>query len=326
VDLLDWMEHVTAAEFEKDGKLQIMYGIHGQVDLEEQELDHFEGYRRSRPVRVGNKAAEQFQLEIYGEVLTSAYELARRGLPLDEHVAGFLTKVANHVQEVWTRPDYGIWEIRSEPRHFTYSKIMAWVALDRAIQLATTYGLEGDVPSWERTRSQIRAAVLEHGYSERAGSFVMAFDWDDLDAANLRIPLVEFLPCDDPRVQNTIDRTIERLTEDGLVYRYLVDDGLPGKEGAFGLCSFWLVDALALFGRIDEALEIFEKAAGHANHVGLFPEQFDPATGEFLGNFPQAFTHLGLINSVLYLAHAQGKPIPETSPIGTPAHREQVSR
>ncbi|MBE0535335.1 MAG: glycoside hydrolase family 15 protein [Phycisphaerae bacterium] len=324
VQLLDWIEHVTAAKFEQDWNLQIMYGIHGQDDLKEETLEHLEGYRQSRPVRIGNEAAEQFQLEIYGEVLTSAYELARRGIRFDEHVAGLLTKIANHVQDVWKEPDYGIWEIRGEPKHYTYSKIMAWVAMDRAIHLAERYGLPGSAQRWRRTRQEIRDAVLEHGYSESLGAFRMAFGRDELDAANLRIPLLEFLPCDDPRVQSTIDRTLEQLTERGLVYRYRIDDGLPGEEGAFGLCSFWLADTLAISGRIDEAIDIFEKTVRHANHVGLFPEQIDPATGDFLGNFPQAFTHIGLINSVLYLAYAQGRPVPETAPIGTPTHRETV--
>jgi GH15 family glucan-1,4-alpha-glucosidase len=326
VELLDWTERVTAAKFKEDWDLRIMYTVHGQGELDEQELTHFEGYRQSRPVRIGNKAAEQFQLEVYGEVLTAAYELARRGHQFDESVAGMLIRIVNHVQTVWKEPDYGIWEIRGKPRHYTYSKVMAWAVFDRAIHLAENYGLRGDVEGWKRARNEFRQAVFTRGYSDRKGCFVMAFDQEDLDAANLRIPLVEFLPCTDRRVQNTVNRIMEQLTEDGLVYRYRIDDGLEGEEGAFGLCSFWLVDALAISGRIDEALEVFEKVTGRANHVGLFSEQFDPATGDFLGNFPQAFTHIGLINSVLYLAYAQGKPIPETAPIGTPAHREEVQR
>lgn len=321
---MDWMEHVTAAEFHEKWDLKIMYSIHGKGDLTESELGHLDGYAGSKPVRIGNEAAEQFQMEIYGEVLTCAYELARRGFEFEPQIGSFLTKVAEHVQQVWTRPDYGIWEVRGQPRHFTYSKIMAWVAMDRAIHLARHFGLAGNVQSWIDTSKQIRRAVLEHGYDAKKNSFVMDFDSQELDAANLRIGMLEFLPADDPRVRGTIDMTMRELSDDGLVYRYLMDDGLPGKEGAFGLCSFWLVEALALAGRTEEAESVLDKMAGLANHVRLYSEQFDPATGDFLGNFPQAFTHLGLINSVLYLAHARGKNVPETAPIGTEKHRRQV--
>jgi GH15 family glucan-1,4-alpha-glucosidase len=326
IELLEWMERVSASGSGDGLNLQIMYGIHGGSELDEQELSHLEGYRGSRPVNIGNGAAKQFQLEIYGELLSTAYELARRGRKLDSHIVEFLRKVVDHVESVWEKPDYGIWEVRGEARHFTYSKVMAWVALDRAIHLSEQFGFPGDVDQWKRTRSEIRRKILEHGYNREIGSFVLAFDSDELDAANLRIPLLEFLPFDDPRVQGTINRTLGNLTENGLVYRYRFDDGLPGEEGAFGLCTFWLVDALALSGRLDEARSIFENAIRHANHVGLFAEQFDARTGEFLGNFPQAFTHIGLINSALYIAYAEGRDIPEHAPIGTPEHRSKVGR
>lgn len=324
VELLYWMERVSEARFKERFELQIMYGLHGESDLEEFELEHLEGYQGSRPVLIGNKAADQFQLETFGELLSTGYELVRRGEELDTHLQNFLRSVVELVIDVWKKPDQGIWEMRGEPRHYTYSKIMAWVALDKAVYLSERYGLPGDVKEWRTVREAIREQVLEHGYDKDLGSFVLAYGSKDLDAANLRIPLLEFLPIDDPRVQGTIDRTMENLMKNSLVYRYRIDDGLPGEEGAFGICTFWLVDALALSNRLDEAKEIFAKAAGRANHAGLFPEQFDPATGRFLGNFPQAFTHIGLINSALYLAFAEGRETPEHAPVGTPAHRESI--
>ncbi|KCZ73242.1 glycosyl hydrolase, glucoamylase [Candidatus Methanoperedens nitroreducens] len=241
-------------------------------------------------------------------------------------ITDFFSKIADHVHDVWRMPDYGIWEVRSEPRHFTYSKVMAWVALDRAVHISEQYDLPGDVKKWSKTRDIIHEQVLLHGYNVEVGAFVRSFDSKELDAANLRIPLLEFLPFSDPRVQGTIDNTIEQLTEKGLVYRYRNEDGLHGEEGAFGLCTFWLVDVLALSNRLDEAREIFRNIVSRANHVGLFSEQFDTDTGELLGNFPQAFTHIGLINSVLYLAYAGGRRLPERAPIGTPAHRIHIGR
>lgn len=326
VEFLSWMERVSEEHFEAGVGPQIMYSVHGESDLEEVEVTHLEGYRGSRPVRIGNEAAEQLQLEVYGELLMTGYELLRRGVQLERHIMEFLRDVADHACSVWEEPDYGIWEVRTEPRHFVYSKVMIWAALDRAIHLAEDFGLEGDVERWRETRERVRARVLEEGYDPGVGAFVQAFGSKDLDAANLRIPLLEFLPFEDPRVQGTIDRTLERLTENEFVYRYRTDDGLPGEEGAFGLCTCWLIDALALSGRTQEAREILEHLIGHANHVGLYAEQFDPETGEFLGNFPQAFTHIGLINSVLYLAYAEGRETPEHAPIGTPTHRRELGR
>jgi GH15 family glucan-1,4-alpha-glucosidase len=320
VDLLRFMERVSEAHAD-DWELQIMYGLRGQEKLPEQELSHLEGYRCSPPVRIGNGAADQFQLEVYGELINMGYEMARRGEALSPRVLTFLRKVADHVVDVWQQPDYGIWEVRGEKRHFTYSKVMAWVAMDRALLLAEHHGLEGDTALWSDTAGKIRHDVLEHGYDRKRRAFVQSYGSEELDAANLRIPLMEFLPADDLRVQATIDRTLEELTENDLVYRYHGDDGLEGKEGAFGLCTFWLVDALALSGRLDEAQRIFSNLLGHANRLGLFAEQFHPGTGEFLGNFPQAFTHIGLINSALYLAWAQGRRVSEWAPIGTPEHR-----
>jgi GH15 family glucan-1,4-alpha-glucosidase len=324
LDFILWSERSSQNRCKESWYPQLMYGLRGEVDLDEYELDHFDGYRGSRPVRIGNAAAEQLQLDIYGELLNSAYELARRGVEIETSLQHFLTAVADHACSDWAKTDHGIWEIRGDERHYTYSKLMVWLALERAAHLSRRIGLPGDAARWSTTRDQVRANLLENGYDPEVGAFVQFYGSKELDASNLLIPFYELLPYEDPRVQNTIDRTLEKLTTDGLVYRYHADDGLPGKEGAFGLCTFWLVDALALSGRMDEAWEIFEGLADRANHVGLFSEQVDPSSGDFLGNFPQAFTHIGLINSRLYLAHGEGKEIPGPPLQGTPEHRREL--
>lgn len=325
-EYLRFIERSAARCLDEGGPLRIMYGLHGQRDDPERELDHLEGYRGSRPVRVGNGAFDQPQHDVYGEILGAAYELARLGGPVPPEDRPFLRAVADRACEVWHEPDLGIWEVRAEPRHYVYTKMMAWTALDRAVLLADRYGLGGDVGRWRRVRDEVRRWVLDHGYDPGRGAFVQAHGLNELDAANLILPMMELLPFDDPRVRGTIDATLRELTEDGLVYRYRSDDGLPGKEGAFGLTTFWLVDALAFSGRLDEAYMIFDGIAGRANHVGLFAEQIDPGTGEFLGNFPQAFSHIGLINSALHLAHAAGRPTNVPAPIGSPEHRAEAGR
>ncbi|KMQ50064.1 Glucoamylase [Chitinispirillum alkaliphilum] len=321
-ELLDWMERVSA---DHAGKLQIMYGLHGEANLDEYELPHLSGYRQSRPVNIGNDAASQLQLEVFGELINMGYELARRGHIPEPRILQFLSGIADTVVEIWDKPDHGIWEMRGAPRHFTYSKIMCWVALDRAIHLSKEFGMPGAPQLWYSTMQKIHKDVLEHGYNKKIEAFTMCYDCEDLDAANLRIPMMEFLPFNDPRVQSTIDRTMEKLMHNCFVHRYLMDDGLPGEEGAFGLCTFWLVDALALSNRLDEAREIFDKLLAHSNHLGLFPEEFNPVTGEFLGNYPQAFSHVGLINSVLNITYAQGRRVPDIL-IGTPEHRRRMGR
>jgi GH15 family glucan-1,4-alpha-glucosidase len=324
LDFLKWAHGVSSVKGDRPFGLQIMYGLHGETELPEFDLEHLEGYRGSRPVRIGNGAAKQRQLDIYGELLGSAYELVRMGRALDPPLMAFLSRVADQACDVWREPDYGIWEVRGGPRHFVYSKVMVWVALDRAVRMAERWGLPGRVGMWRRNRDAVRQAILAEGYDRRVGAFVQSFGSSVLDASNLLIPIVEFLPFDDPRVQGTIDRTLERLTENGLVYRYLADDGLPGGEGAFGLTTFWMVDALALSGRLEEAREMFEGVARRANHVGLYSEEFDPRTGAFLGNFPQAFSHIGFINSALYLARAEGRIAPAPAPVGSQEHGEET--
>lgn len=326
LDFLYWAERVSAEHLNGEDDIQIMYGLHGETDLDEYELGHLSGYRNSQPVRAGNGAAKQLQLDVYGELLDSGYEILRRGHELEPKLMGFLNKVADRACDIWQQPDYGIWEMRGEPRHFVYSKVMAWVALERAVVMAENYGLEGNLQRWRNTQEAVRKEVLRRGYNREVNSFTQSFDTEEADAANLLIPMHEFISFDDPRTQGTIDRVINELEENGLVYRYRTDDGLPGEEGAFGLCTFWLVDALALSGRVDEAWEIFEGIAKRANHVELFSEQIDAKTGDFLGNFPQAFTHIGFINSMLFLGYAEGKDVGAPPLVGTPEHRAQLAR
>lgn len=320
LDFLRWAQHVSRAEGDAARELRILYGLHEDVRLDEAELAHLSGYRGSRPVRIGNGAADQRQLDIYGELLGSAYEFLRFGGRLDAASLRFLSGVADRAASLWREPDYGIWEVRGGPRHFVYSKVMCWVALDRAVRIAERWGMPGRVEWWRRECAAVRRAVLAEGYDATVGAFVQSFGSTALDASNLLLPVVEFLPFDDARVQATIDRTLAELTRDGLVYRYRAEDGLPGGEGAFVLCTFWMADALALSGRLIEAREIFTGIAERANHLGLFAEEVDPHTGAFLGNFPQAFSHVGLINSALYLARAEGRVAPVDAPVGSEAH------
>jgi GH15 family glucan-1,4-alpha-glucosidase len=324
VDFLHWAEDAAMAGQGSAPELRIMYGLHGETDLRERELGHLEGYRCSRPVRIGNGAAGQEQHDIFGELMSSGYELMRRGGRLDPALLRFLSAVADRACDVWRGPDYGIWEVRGGPRHFVYSKVMCWVALDRAIQMHRKGLLRGDVARWRKERHAIRQAVLEQGYDEERGAFVQSFGSDALDASNLLIPTVGFLPFDDRRVRGTIDRTLDELCEQGVVYRYLADDGLPGGEGAFGLTTFWLIDALTLSGRIDQARELFEGMAGRANHVGLYAEEFDPGSGAFLGNFPQGFSHVGFVNSAIYLSRSEDRPSRGPDPIGSKEHEKEL--
>lgn len=320
---IHWSERVAREEGEADWGLRIVYRITNGTEMKEEELAHLAGYARSSPVRIGNEAVEQLQLDVYGELISAAYELLRMGGELPDDVLAFIPAVADMGLRHWRDPDFGLWEVRNGPDYFVYSQAMVWTALDRAIRMAEEGMIEGPTDRWRHARSEIRAHVLEHGYDAGAGAFTQRYGSPELDASNLLLPLMELLPFDDPRVQSTIDRTLEQLTVDDLVYRYKADDGLPDPEGAFGLCTFWLVDVLALSGRLDEAYRVFDRMAARARGAGLFSEQIDPGTGDFLGNFPQAFTHLGLINSALYLAHMEGRETPVPDPIGSDAHRNR---
>jgi GH15 family glucan-1,4-alpha-glucosidase len=282
---------------EGGGHLQIMYGIDGRRDLVERQLDHLSGYLGSRPVRVGNGAVGQLQLDVYGEVLETA-ELWRRNHEMTEGTWRVLRGLVDWVSRNWHLPDSSIWEVRGEARHYVFSKVMSWVALDRGIRMAADLGLEGDGASWVAARDALWSEIMTRGWSEERQSFVQAYDSDALDAAALAIPMVRFLPWADRRVVATV-RTIARevTSPDGeLVYRYRCPDGLEGEEGAFSICTFWLAQALAMIGDRKRADRVFRRMLRHANHVGLYSEQIDPADGRFLGNFPQGLTHIALIN------------------------------
>jgi alpha,alpha-trehalase len=286
--------------------LQIMFGVGGEHDLSERELPHLAGWRASRPVRVGNGAWNQRQLDVYGELLGAAHRLAGELGQPDPVTQRFLAGAAESAASRWTQKDRGIWEIRGEPRDFLYSKLMCWVALDRAIVLAPQLGAEDRTEAWTAARDQIRAAILERGWNQQAGAFTQAFGTQDLDASSLMLAITGFLPGDDPRMKATIDATAARLADKrGLVYRYLSQDGLDGAEGSFLLCTFWLAHAQALAGELDQATATFGRAVAAINDVGLLAEEVDPGTGEMIGNFPQAFSHIGLINAAWAIAQAQ---------------------
>ncbi|KWX01183.1 glycoside hydrolase family 15 [Carbonactinospora thermoautotrophica] len=299
----------AAPSLAKDKALQIMFGVGGEHDLTERTLPHLHGWRGSRPVRVGNGAWQQRQIDVYGELLTAAFRLADQLTGIDEATRRFLIACADTAAERWREQDQGIWEVRGAPRHFLYSKLMCWAALDRAVALADQLRAEDRVESWRRTREEIRDTVLRQGWSDQAGAFTQYFGSTELDASTLMMPLVGFLPADDPRVLATIDAIAERLTDDqGLVYRYRAEggvDGLAGEEGTFLLCTFWLAQALAMTGQVGRARAAFERAAAYRNDVGLLAEEVDPATGELLGNFPQAFSHIGLVNAAWAINQAE---------------------
>jgi GH15 family glucan-1,4-alpha-glucosidase len=300
----------AAPSLSKDKALQIMFGVGGEHDLSERILPHLHGWRGSRPVRVGNEAWSQQQIDVYGELLDAAYRLTDQLERIDDDTRRFLVACADKAAERWTEKDQGIWEVRGEPRHFLYSKVMCWTALDRAIRLAERLGAPEDkVAGWRRTREEIHDTVLREGWSEEAGAFTQYFGSTALDASNLMMPIVGFLPADHPRMLATIDATAQKLTDDaGLVYRYRTEggvDGLAGEEGTFLLCTFWLAHALALAQQVDRASAVFERAAGYVNDVGLLAEEVDPATGELLGNFPQAFSHIGLVNAAWAISQAR---------------------
>jgi len=305
-DFFRWMRSIVQ-KAKQLSSLQIMYGLDGRSELTEQTLDHLSGYMDSRPVRIGNGAATQRQLDIFGELVLALYDTTRYGLDTTPEEWDLVSTIADYVTEAWKKPDAGIWEVRGGDRHFTYSKLMCWVAVDRAIRIAERLNRRVSLDAWKASRHDIRSAILQRGFNEKRKSFVQSFDSDVLDATSLLIPSTGFLPHDDPRVQSTIDTVLRELTVDGKVYRYRGNDGLPGGEGAFLLCSFWLIAALALTGRRREAEEYLTEILSHSGQTHLLSEEIDTRTGRQLGNFPQAFSHIGLINSVLYIGRASGK-------------------
>ena len=311
-----YLAGASATQVRRGSDLQIMFGIGGERDLSERELPHLSGWRNSRPVRVGNGAWNQRQIDVYGELLNAAYRLSEQWSDLDPSTRSFLVDVADAAAARWEETDQGLWEQRGEPQHFLYSKLMCWVAMDRAVYLADRLEASNRIDAWTKIREQIKDVILQRGWSESAGAFTQAFGTDELDASNLMMPIMGFIAADDPRMVSTIRAIEERLTDDhGLVYRYKAHDGLEGEEGTFLLCTFWLAHAQALAGEVDRARATFEKAIAFANDVGLLAEEVDPVTKELLGNFPQAFSHIGLVNAAWAIAQAEKGLSPGGSPL-----------
>jgi GH15 family glucan-1,4-alpha-glucosidase len=296
----------------QSGPLKIMYRIDGSSDLNEDVLDHFEGYLGSRPVRIGNGAADQLQLDIYGEMLDSIYLADRSGIAVGHPGWMRLSEVVDWLCDHWDQPDEGIWETRGGQRDFVYGRLMSWVALDRMVRMAADHGRPGDLARWRGDRDQIYLQIMERGWNPRRRAFVQNYGSDVLDAALLTMPLVGFVVPDDPMWLSTLDAMDQELVSDSLVYRYnptASPDGLRGHEGTFSICTFWYVDAMARAGRLEQARLTFEKMLTYGNHVGLYAEEIG-LTGEQLGNFPQAFTHLALINAAVNLDHGTAKTRP----------------
>jgi GH15 family glucan-1,4-alpha-glucosidase len=307
-----WRTWLMRAAAGNPQDLQIMYGVAGEQRLTELELDWLAGYEGSGPVRTGNLASEQVQLDVYGELMDALYQARTLGLQASEHAWSLQRVLLRDLEKRWRGPDNGIWEIRGEPQHFVHSKVMAWVAFDRAVRTIEEYGLEGDLERWRALRDEIHEEVCRDGFDERLESFAQYYGSGTLDASLLLIPLVGFLPCRDPRVRGTIEAVRRDLTWDGLVLRYRNEDdvdGLPTGEGVFLPCSFWLVDCLELIGDHEAAQALFDRLLGLCNDLGLISEEYDPATKRLLGNFPQAFTHLELVNSAFNLAKGHPSPM-----------------
>jgi pentatricopeptide repeat protein len=306
---MDWLtDRLKTPSSGAAGPLQIMYGIDGRADLDEETLDHLEGYRGSRPVRIGNGAATQRQLDIYGELIDSVYLYNKYGTPIYHDAWSELVRIVEWVTENWDQVDEGIWETRGGQEDFTYSRLMNWVAVERAIRMAQKRGLPADLVKWRSARDAIYHQIMERGWNEERQAFVQHYETDVLDASLLLMPLVKFIAPTDPRWVSTLEAISRELVSDSLVYRYNVaasPDGLEGEEGTFSICSFWYVEALARAGRVDEGRLVFEKMLTYGNHLGLYSEEIGP-TGELLGNFPQAFTHLALISAAYNLDRQLG--------------------
>lgn len=300
-----WIERLLSEH--GAGKMQIMYGLRGDEDLPEQELEHLDGYKGSRPVRIGNGASNQKQMDIYGELMDAALKLSDYVGKIDAEIWPFLQGVCDYVVDHWRDKDSGIWEVRGGPFEFVYSKVMCWVALDRGIIMAKRYGFPADLKKWEKTCNEIMEEVLQKGWNNEKKAFVQHYETAALDSSNLLIPILGFLPFSDPRVISNVEATRRELSHDGFLYRYIGDDGLSGKEGTFLLCTFWLINNLIALGRLNEAETLIRRIEGIGNHLGLFSEEYDVHWRESLGNFPQAFTHIGYINSVISLQQAKQK-------------------
>lgn len=314
-ELFNWYKRIYKGVNIKD--IQIMTGLHGEKNIPEKTLKHLSGYRDSKPVRIGNAAAKQAQLDIYGELLNIAYETNRYGESISQNDWRLLKRVVNYVCEIWKNKDAGIWEMRHKREHFVYSKVMCWVAIDRGIKIAEKKNFKAPLEMWQQQRELIAESILANGFSKKLNSFTQTYGSENLDASNLLIPMVGFLPFADLRVQGTINAVKKHLSRDGLVYRYHNNDGLPGRDGSFILCANWLIDSLALSGRVREAEKLYKKLLRRASPLGLFAEEINYATKLQQGNYPQAFSHVGLINSALYLGLAKGREAKKVMPAGT---------
>ena len=315
-----WREWLLRAVAGSPDQVRIMYGIAGERRLTEWEVPWLPGYEGSAPVRIGNAAHGQLQLDVFGEVMDALHQARCHGIAASESGWAMQQAFLSHLEGVWAQPDEGIWEVRGGPKHFTYSKVMAWVAFDRAIKSAEQFNLDGPIDRWREIAATIHADVCRRGYDPELGSFVQSYGAKHLDASLLLIPHVGFLPPDDPRVRGTLEAIEKRLLVDGFVLRYdtaASDDGLPPGEGAFLACSFWLVDAYVLQHRWQDARELFDRLLELRNDVGLLSEEYDPRTCRLVGNFPQAFTHVALVSSAFNLtrfekpAEQRARPAPE---------------
>ena len=303
-----WREWLLRAAAGHPSEMQIMYGLAGERRLPEWEIAWLSGYRDSRPVRAGNAAHEQLQLDVYGELMDSLHACHRYGLEASPVAWDLQRKLLEYLETIWERPDRGMWEVREEPRHFTFSKMMCWVAFDRGIKSIEEFGLDGPCERWRKVRRKIETQIVEQAFDPEHNTFVGYYGARSVDASLLLIPQLGFLPPDDPRVRGTIAAVERELVVDGLVYRYRTRpevDGLPEGEGAFLPCSFWLANSLALTGRRDEAVALFERLLALRNDLGLLSEEYDPATGCLLGNFPQAFSHTAIVNTAAHLSRAE---------------------
>ena len=304
-----WRQWLLRAVAGSPDQLQIMYGVAGERRLDEWTIPWLPGYENSAPVRIGNAASGQIQLDVYGEVMDALYFGRKKGLPTDDAMWALERTLIAHLEKIWREPDEGLWEVRGGRRQFTHSKIMAWVAIDRAIRSAEEFGLEGPLDEWRTMRQEIHDDVCQNGFDTSLGSFVQSYGSKHLDASLLMTALLGFLPITDPRVQGTIAAIERGLMHDGFVLRYDTDtavDGLPSGEGAFLACSFWLADNYVLLGRIDDARKLFERLLSLCNDVGLLAEEYDPVRKRLVGNFPQAFSHIALINTAYNLGRVTG--------------------
>jgi GH15 family glucan-1,4-alpha-glucosidase len=301
-----WRNWLLRAAAGDPADLQIMYGCAGERRLEEWQVPWLAGYERSSPVRVGNAAAGQYQLDVYGEVMSALWEARRFGASADDWAWGLQLELVKFLATAWAEPDEGIWEVRGPRRHFTHSKVMAWVAVDRAVRMVEEYGYDGPVDTWRTLRKQIHEQVCAKGYNRRVGAFTQYYGSDDLDASALMIPLVGFLPATDARVRSTIEAIERDLTEDGFVIRYRdqahLVDGVEGSEATFLACSFWMAECLHMIGRRDDARGLFDRLLEVRNDLGLLAEEYDTKRGRQAGNFPQAFSHVSLVNAALNLS------------------------